>query len=117
MGYKNVCLICRKSFNQGTNIKDIHNSNCPDCGQPMVAINHRFRPPKKSELDKWKTVEYLIKNGFFFQKIYNKIENHANKTLKTELVPYPEKLREAKEFVKKYQDQALHINNYYKKDK
>ena len=82
----------------------------------MIALNHRFRPPKKDDLDKWKTVECLVKNGFLFQEIFTKIENHGNKTLKTGLVPYPENFREAKEFIKKYKDQALDINLIIKQD-
>ena len=107
MGYKNICLGCRKAFNQGTNTKDIHNSNCPDCGLPMIALNHRFRPPKKTDLDKWRTVEYLLKNGFQYQKIYENFERKQDKIIRSGHVSYPENLRDAKEFVIKYKDQAI----------
>ncbi len=100
MGYKNMCLNCRKTFNQGTDYDNIRKAKCPDCGIVMIQMNHRFRPPKKSEFSKWKTVEFLIENGFFYHHIYD--EN-----IVPTYVPYPEKIREAKEFVKKYKDQAL----------
>lgn len=66
----------------------------------MIQMNHRFRPPKISEKSKWRTVEFLINKGFFYQHIY---DDEIARTY----VNYPENLRDAKEFSVKYKDQAL----------
>jgi DNA-directed RNA polymerase subunit RPC12/RpoP len=107
MGAKHVCFSCRKAFNvpyghTGPNA-------CPDCGQSIVVLPHRFRPPKKRDEQKWETVKYLVSKGFFYEHIgYEnlpfakrpegyKVQNY---------VRYPENLREAKEFVIIYQAHA-----------
>ena len=46
MGYKNVCFDCRKAFNQGTDLINIRESKCPECGILMTQVTHRFRPAK-----------------------------------------------------------------------
>lgn len=95
-----MCLNCRKVFNQGTDFNNIRKSNCPDCGKLMVQMNHRFQAPKRSEVAKWKTVEFLISNGFFYQHI-------KDEDILPTYVSYPENIREAKVFVEKYKTQAL----------
>lgn len=100
MGYKNMCLSCRKVFNQGTDFNNIRKSKCPDCSKIMIPMNHRFRAPKKAEIAKWKTVEFLIVNGFFYQHI-------RDEEIIATYVSYPENIREAKVFVEKYKTQAL----------
>ncbi|MDF1695331.1 MAG: hypothetical protein P1U56_05850 [Saprospiraceae bacterium] len=99
MGYKNVCFPCKKAFNQGTDFTYIRNAKCPDCGVMMSPMNHRFRPPKKSALAKWKTIEFLIDHGFYFQHIVHPdLSTYAS---------YPETMSAAKEFVLKFKSQAL----------
>jgi len=49
----------------------------------MTLLPHRFRPPKKSDDEKWKVVEYLLDKGFRYEKVGRKV---------------PENLRDAKEF-------------------
>lgn len=56
---------------------------CPNCQKEMILLPHRFRPPKKSDVQKWKAVEYLLSQGFRYQHV-------------SEVVP--ENLRDAKEF-------------------
>lgn len=108
MGNKIVCVECRKCFNQGTDFHDRHESRCPDCGQQMIILPHRFRPPKRTELNKWKTVKFLVEHGFRFQHIYKDIKQKLNSTVSYEnLVPYPENLRDAKDFVERYKQQAI----------
>ncbi len=108
MGHKSVCFECKKSFSQGTDFQNIHESNCPNCGEPVTMLSHRFRPPKITETKKWETVKFLIQNGFKYQHIYKDINEPKNgeKSL-SNLVPYPENLREAKDFVEKYKQQAI----------
>ncbi len=83
-----------------------HTYTCPGCGKEMKIMTHRFRPPKNSENHKWELVEYLVLNGFKYQRIYEKIEEKG-KTTYLKQVAYPENLKEAKIFVEKYRDQAI----------
>ena len=100
MGYKTVCLNCRKAFNQGTDFEKFHIGNCPECGKLMLQVDQKFKPPKTADVKKWETAQFLIAHGFVYQRIYeNKYQSPY--------VKYPENLKEAKEFVLKYSDQAL----------
>ena len=107
MGHKVVCLDCRKSFSQGTDFEDRKDAVCPYCGQQMILLPHRFRPPKKTDLKKWETVKYLVENGFCFQHIYETIEKKEHYNWTEKYVEYPENLKDAKEFVEKYKSQAI----------
>ena len=105
MGYKNVCFDCRKSFNQGTDLKDIRESNCPECGKLMVQVTHRFRPPKHNDLKKWEVAKFLMKNGFLYEHVYKQIYEVKGVTVLANYATYPENMRDAVEFVEKYKDQ------------
>lgn len=63
----------------------------------MTLVNHKFKPPKKSEIKNWEMVKLLVENGFKFQAVYEQIEKGV--FLK---VNYPKNLIDAKEFIKKY---------------
>jgi len=91
----------------GTDFDNIRQGNCPECGQPMTLMTHRFRPPKKDDDKKWLTVKYLVDNGFTYQHIYEEIETKDKQKIKRINVAYPDNLRDAKEFVTKYRDQAI----------
>jgi DNA-directed RNA polymerase subunit RPC12/RpoP len=105
MGHKAVCIDCRKSLNRefddGSSEREYP---CANCGKPMLLLPHRFRPPKKDDDTKWNTVAYLLKNGFYYQHIYELIDG-INQT-----VAYPESLKDAKEFVEKYRNQAKPVS-------
>lgn len=107
MGHKNICFTCRKAFSLGTDIKNRRLSNCPECGQPMTQMTHRFRPPKKDDDKKWETTKFLVDHGFVYQHVYE--NKHGSQQEKSTLVTvdYPENIRDAEEFVKKYKSQAL----------
>lgn len=94
MGHKIVCLECRKAFSLGTDLSINKEIICSDCGKKAVLFPHRFRPPKKTDDKKWEVVYFLALNGFKYQHIH--CENSK------EFVNYPENLRDAKEFVKRY---------------
>jgi predicted RNA-binding Zn-ribbon protein involved in translation (DUF1610 family) len=107
MGAKHVCFSCRKAFNAPAG--SVRPSTCPDCGQSVVLLPHRFRPPKKREAQKWETAKYLVDQGFLYQHIPCKTlpptkrpEGYQVQTY----VEHPENLREAKEFVTAYQAYA-----------
>jgi hypothetical protein len=65
----------------------------------MAIVHHKFKPPRRNDLKRWKLVELLVKNGFLFQPVYEKIGVAIY--LK---VDYPKNLIEAKEFVEKYKN-------------
>ena|SRR5690554_9449 len=100
MGYKIVCLECRKAFSLGTDFSTNKEIICSDCGKEALLLPHRFRPPKKTDDKKWEIVHFLITNGFHYQHIYEELGNSGN------FVSYPENLREAKEFVERYKNYA-----------
>ncbi len=106
MGHKVVCLNCQIAFSHGTNFNDRRDSTCPSCGQLMMDLPHRFRPPKKTDDRKWQVVKYLIENGFYYQHIYD--NNESNNYYKPQnYVEYPDNIMDAKEFVEKYKNQAI----------
>jgi len=91
----------------GTNFDNVREGICPECGQPMTLMIHRFRSPKKDDEKKWLTVKYLVDNGFKYQRIYEEIESRDKQKLKQINIAYPDNLRDAKEFVRKYKDQSI----------
>ena len=97
MGHKKVCFNCRKAFSVYKNDSSEINLKCPECGQQATLINHKFRPPKQNDVKRWKVAEYLKDNGFFYHHTYEKIERGVYS-----LVPYPNTMEDAKEFVKKH---------------
>ncbi|MEO2052450.1 MAG: hypothetical protein ABGX00_11860 [Allomuricauda sp.] len=105
MGYKNVCFDCRKSFNQGTDINDIRESNCPECGKLMKQVTHRFRPPKQKDLKKWEVAKFLMQNGFLYEHVYKQIYKIKGVTVLANYATYPENMRDAIELVEKYKNQ------------
>lgn len=112
MGHKIICLDCKKSFSHGTNFNDRKETNCPNCGKQMTPLPHRFRSPKMTDDKKWETVKFLIANGFYYQHIYERIEIKNGITSYQNYVAYPDNIKDAKEFIKKYKSQAIKINKY-----
>ena len=100
MGYKSVCLSCRKAFSQGTDFTKFKSDKvCPDCGKPMALLSEKFKPPKKTDDKKWGVVKFLLENGFYYDHIFETIYGGC-------YVEYPETMKEAEEFVEKYKAQA-----------
>lgn len=94
MGHKKVCFDCRKAFSVYLNGAAGVQPICPECGNPVYIINHKFRPPKQSDLKQWAVAAFLKDNGYFFQHAYEYI---GNKTY--QMVLYPYSMKEAVEFV------------------
>jgi len=107
MGHKSVCLSCYRVENLGTNLTNIHIDKCPLCFNQMIFVNHKFRPPKKSDKKSWELVKFLISEGFAFQHIYQNGKSEFYKGKSENYVAYPTTMSEAKEFVIKYKDQAI----------
>ena len=98
MGYKIVCLTCRKAFSIGPDY--LKPEKCSECGGSYLSYNHKFKPPKRDNLKAWKLVGFLNEHGFTYQHVK---ENDGN------YVEYPKTLDEAKEFVVKYKKQARKV--------
>jgi hypothetical protein len=109
MGYKSVCFDCRKAYNRPLEIEKIRSSNCPQCGNEMEELYHLFQPPKQKADKKWKVVKYLFDNGFRYYHIWQSIEkNEKGESVSFKnYAEYPEKMKDAIEFVKKYKDQTI----------
>jgi len=106
MGHKKVCLDCKLTYNRDFDSGSNLTYNCPKCQKPMLLLPHRFRPPKKTDDKGWILVNFLITNGFYFQHIYQEGSSEYCKKATDNYVPYPKDLREAKEFIITYKDQA-----------
>lgn len=100
MGAKQVCFACRKAVNVPYGATGP--GRCTDCAAELVGLPHRFRPPKKREAAKWAAARYLVEHGFYYQHLAPGHYPGWAITKFGNYVQYPEKLREAKEFVEKY---------------
>lgn len=98
-----VSFTCRKQFERNwdgiENFKDF-----PECGEKTIRYDHKFRVPKKNDDTQWKKVEFLRDHGFYFQRVYNIIENGIY-----QYASYPKDLKEAKEFVIKYKQFSIEL--------
>lgn len=94
-----ACFECRKSFKREYDIKKTYKDQlekpCPECNGPSFDCGRHFKPPKSKDLQQWEKVKLLFENGFRFQHIYD-----AN----GEEIPYPETLKETKEFIQRHQN-------------
>lgn len=95
-----ACIDCRKSFKRLVDpLGEIPEKlPCPDCGKSAINLGRHFKPPKRSNTKQWLKVKFLVEHGFCFQRVY--AENY-------EIVPYPDTIEEAKEFVEKYKKHAI----------
>ena len=103
MGYKSVCLQCNKAYNNYVDLDQHKKEICPDCGESMHFLSHMFRPPKKSDVKKWKVVKFLVEKGFKYYHNYDMIEPG----LYLQMGKYPETMKEAEEFVQNYHPNGL----------
>jgi predicted RNA-binding Zn-ribbon protein involved in translation (DUF1610 family) len=98
-----VCFSCRKQFERNwdsqTNFK-----KCPECGETTVRYDDKFRVPKRTEEAQWKKIEFLRDHGFYFQRVYDEIDEGT-----FQYANYPTDLNEAKEFVEKYKKYAIEL--------
>lgn len=100
MGYKIICTECRTSYSKGNDPENLFESNCSSCGQKMILVDHKFKPPKKSEIKKWQVVKLLVENGLTFQAVHEKLEKGVYLR-----VNYPKNLSEAKEFIQRFKNE------------
>jgi hypothetical protein len=104
MGYKIVCLICRKAFSTGPDY--LKPEKCSECGNDYIFYNHKFRPPKKDDIRAWTVVGFLYENGFTYQHVYKDLTIYRWASSENQ-AEYPQSLEEAKDFVLKYKSQSI----------
>jgi hypothetical protein len=54
---KGVCFNCRMTFHSGKY------PECPKCGNKLQFIGPDFRPPRKSDVKRWRAVQLLVEKG------------------------------------------------------
>ena len=97
MSHKKVCFTCRKAFALSMDYESRISLTCPECGNAAFFMNHKFRPPKKTDTKGWELAAFLRDHGFYFQAAYELIERGVYLR-----VQYPQTMQEAREFVLKY---------------
>lgn len=109
MGYKKVCLDCRKACNRPNNTEKAHISTCPQCEKPMTELYHLFKPPKQTDIKKWNVVKFLIDNGFRYYHIWEQTLRDENGKVYgyQNYAKYPETMKDAREFVELYKEQSI----------
>lgn len=98
-----ACLDCFSSFKRELHIPPCDYPKelvCPNCGGVAHNYGRHFKAPKKSDKKQWAKVKYLHEHGFRFNKIRIASGHH-------DVVPYPDTLEQAKEFVVKYKKYAV----------
>ena len=75
-----ACFDCRKSFKywqweecsertwqRKAKLRHIPRTIlCPDCGKPMVDMGLDFKSPRQSDIEQWKVLDALSREGFTF---------------------------------------------------
>lgn len=97
MGFKNVCLNCKRVESLGTDHSQFRTGCCPQCSTQMHFVSHKFRPPKATDVKSWEVAAYLISHGFNYCTIRDE---------KGLAVPYPATLTDAEKFVARFTAQA-----------
>ena len=99
-----VCFTCRKQFERNWDGQENY-KECPECDDRAIRYDPKFKVPKKSDHSQWKKVEYLRDHGFYFQRVYDIIENGVYR-----YASYPRDMKEVKEFVMTYKQFARDQN-------
>lgn len=97
--FPNLCFMCCKSFKKP---QASDRRKCPECGGVLVEVGRKFSAPKTTNKAQWEKVRFLVEHGFLFQSVYEQREDGGFYH-----VTYPASLKEAKEFVVKYKEQAI----------
>ena len=89
-----VCFNCRKTFKKPPSVTAV---KCPDCGTDLTELNRKFSAPKRTALQEWQVVEYVVRAGFRYQSI--NLENGRT-------ARYPKRMKDAVEFVSEFKDRV-----------
>jgi hypothetical protein len=99
---KYVCLQCR------IGLHDSH--TCPRCKKLLVSIGENFRTPKKTDVKKWKILEYLVQEGYDFH-ICRHAYDQGNITEK-----FPNTMEQARNLIKQRKAYYKKINWKWPRD-
>ncbi len=77
----------------------------------MTVFNQKFRPPKKTDIKKWRIIEFLKDNGFVFQHVYKDYSKRNGLVTSDNYVDYPTTIEEAQDFIQKYREQAYKVGS------
>ncbi len=80
-----ACFKCRKSFKRASRVEAV--LPCPHCGGPSIGLTRKFKPPRKADVQQWRKVEALVRQGFLFWSLGE---------------PYPETLAEVEAFAARH---------------
>ena len=102
-----ACLNCRIAFKRSARMKGQQFPlllTCTICSGDALNFGRHFKAPPCSDLKQWKKVKFLAQHGFWFQRI------HLSSSW-ADVAPYRDTLEQAKEFVEKYRDYAIKIDD------
>ncbi|MEG3182045.1 hypothetical protein [Sphingomonas sp. LT1P40] len=85
--WPHACFDCQKSWK----LPDEAIGKCPECGDTLHSMGRAFKVPKRSDNEQWAKVRALWFAGFRF----------VNHTRWQEAEPFPERLREVDEFIRR----------------
>ena len=97
MGYKKVCLVCKRIESLGTDQSEFRTGSCSECSAPMHLVSQKFRPPKLNDIKAWEVAVFLISRGFCYHTIR---DQHGM------AVRYPTTMEDARGFVDKYSKES-----------
>ena len=101
MGYKNVCLACKRVESLGTDRSTFRTGACPVCSAQMYFVCEKFRPPRIIDEMAWAVAAYLISNGYTYFTIRDE---------RGMPITYPETMESAKQFVAMHRAEASKWN-------
>jgi len=75
----------------------------------MEELSHLFQPPKQSDNKKWNIVRFLVDNGFKYNHVRESVFKNSDGEIseRQNYTKYPESMKDAKEFIEKYKEQAI----------
>ena len=103
---KYLCLDCRKTLKR--EVEGPATRTCANCGGEAVRMGHRFRAPALSKKQEWDVVLFLVRNGFYFDRVYVSTSTPGTQASLT----YPTSMQEAKAFVEQWADYAQPLELY-----
>ena len=105
MGYKNVCLNCKRVESLGTDHDTFRTGDCPECSTPMYFVSQKFRPPKRTDKRSWDVAALMISNGFTYYTI---------RDAQGIPVPYPTTVDDAERFIETHCDTVSRQNTRHR---
>jgi len=90
-----ACFKCRRSFKRAYKF-GVATRTCPHCGGDAVQLGRKFKAPPADDAKQWTKVQRLVEAGFRFGDVWDR------EAAKRVSVPYPEKLTEVRDFLRRY---------------